>query len=160
MSSPKSRPESWLAIIALAGIGIISLGNVMVRYFTNASFAFTEEFSVFFLVVLTFGGAAVAARTNEHIRITVLEDRLPPVGKRVLYVLQWLGSLVVLGLIIWYSSVIAYESYEWEEQSAGGYPIWIYQIWLPILCALIAFRTTQNLCNRWKQAEQPQEDAQ
>lgn len=159
MSSPKSRPESWLAIIALAGIAIISLGNVMVRYFTNASFAYTEEFSVFFLVVLTFAGAAVAARTNEHIRITVLEDRLPASGKRALYVLQWLGSLAVLGLIIWYGSLVVYEAYEWEEQSPGGYPIWIYQIWLPILALMIAFRTTQNLICRWKNAD-TQEDAQ
>ncbi|MFT0212255.1 TRAP transporter small permease [Pseudomonas sp. F1_0610] len=159
MSSPKSRPESWLAIIALAGIAIISLGNVMVRYFTNASFAYTEEFSVFFLVVLTFAGAAVAARTNEHIRITVLEDRLPASGRRALYVLQWLGSLAVLGLIIWYGSLVVYEAYEWEEQSPGGYPIWIYQIWLPILALMIAFRTTQNLICRWKNAD-TREDAQ
>lgn len=149
MSSPKSRPESWLAIVALAGICIISLGNVLVRYFTDASFAFTEEFSVFFLVVLTFAGAAMAARSNEHIRITVLEDKLPLAGKRVLYVLQWLGSLLVLGLTVYYGSILALEEYEWESQSPGGYPTWIYLMWLPILCLCIAWRTTQNLYSRW-----------
>ena len=68
--------ESWIGIIALAGISIISLANVVVRYTTNTSFAFTEEFSVFLMVVLAFSGAAVAAKTNEHIRITLLEEYL------------------------------------------------------------------------------------
>jgi len=45
---PKCWPEAWLASVALIAICLISLGNVIVRYATDASFAFTEEFSVFF----------------------------------------------------------------------------------------------------------------
>ena len=65
----KIRIESWIAIIALAAICIISLANVLVRYATDISFAFTEEYSVFLMVVLAFAGAAVAARSNDHMRL-------------------------------------------------------------------------------------------
>nr|WP_217645555.1 TRAP transporter small permease [Oceanisphaera psychrotolerans] len=68
-SAPDARPERWLAALALLAVCVISLGNVVVRYTTDASFAFTEEFSVFLLVVLTFAGAALAARRHVHIRI-------------------------------------------------------------------------------------------
>ena len=54
MSKKRIPLESWLGIIALAGISIISLANVVVRYSTNASFAFTEEFSVFLMVILAY----------------------------------------------------------------------------------------------------------
>ena len=119
------------------------------RYTTNASFAFTEEFSVVFMVILAFAGAAVAARSNEHIRITLLEEKLSPRLRPMLYVAQWLGGLVVLGLIIWYGGVLTYEEYEWESTSAGlGYPTWIYQIWLPLLSLFIVWRSTQNLVER------------
>lgn len=74
---PDARIERWLAAFALAVICLISLANVLVRYATDASFAFTEEISIFLLVVLTFAGAAVAMRRNGHIRIALLEDKFP-----------------------------------------------------------------------------------
>lgn len=58
-------------------ISLSSLANVVVRYFTDASFAFTEKISVFLLVILTFAGATVAMRSNRHIRIGLLECLFP-----------------------------------------------------------------------------------
>lgn len=154
MSKKRISLESWLGIIALAGISIISLANVVVRYSTNASFAFTEEFSVFLMVVLAFSGAAVAARSNEHIRITLLENYLGLTGLRIVYVLQWLGSVVVLGLVIWYGGLLTYEEYSWESLSPGlGYPTWIYLIWLPLLASAIIVRCTQNLFDRLRDGD-------
>ncbi len=155
MSKPTSRfmPESWLGILALAGITAISLANVVVRYATDVSFAFTEEFSVFLMVVLAFAGAAVAARNNEHIRITLLEEKLGHTGRKVLYTLQWLGAMLVLALVAWYGGELAWEEYSWESLSPGlGYPTWLYLIWLPILSLAIMLRSTQNW---WQRLRQP-----
>ena len=154
MSKKRISLESWLGIIALAGISIISLANVVVRYSTNASFAFTEEFSVFLMVVLAFSGAAVAARSNEHIRITLLENYLSITGLRIVYVLQWLGSVVVLGLVVWYGGLLTYEEYSWESLSPGlGYPTWIYLIWLPVLAIAIFVRCTQSVFDRLRDGD-------
>lgn len=148
-SVPDARPERWLAALALLGICLISLGNVVVRYATDASFAFTEEFSVFLLVVLTFGGAAVAARCHVHIRIELVEGFLSPRWRAVLYVLQWAASVLLLGLVVWYGSLLAWEEYGWESLSPGlGYPTWIYIVWLPLLCLAIIWRLTQSMLER------------
>lgn len=157
MSKPKTHIESWLGIIALAAICIISLANVLVRYITNASFAFTEEFSVFLMVILAFAGGAVAARTNQHIRITLLEQFFGVTGRRIVYLLQWLGGVVVLGLVAWYGGKLTYEEYMWESLSPGlGYPTWIYLIWLPALSIAIIFRSTQNLIDRLRHGDEEQ----
>ncbi|WP_409523560.1 TRAP transporter small permease [Nitrincola sp. MINF-07-Sa-05] len=158
MNGPKSRPESWLASLALLGICLISLGNVVVRYATNASFAFTEEFSVFLLFVLTFAGAAVAARRHEHIRILVVEAALPPPLKRALYLLQWAACVLLMGLVSWYGGLLTWEEYHWESLSPGlGYPTWLYIIWLPLLSLAIILRLTQSLIERWRDSyRQPQ----
>lgn len=154
MSKKPISLESWLGIIALAAISIISLANVVVRYTTNASFAFTEEFSVFLMVVLAFAGAAVAARSNEHIRITLLENHLGLAGRRIVYTLQWLGTVLVLGLVVWYGGLLTYEEYSWESLSPGlGYPTWIYLIWLPILACAIIVRCTQSLFDRLRDGD-------
>ncbi|WP_116475839.1 TRAP transporter small permease [Zobellella maritima] len=148
-SAPDARPERWLAALALLAVCVISLGNVVVRYTTDASFAFTEEFSVFLLVVLTFAGAAVASRRHAHIRIELVEDKLPLRLRPLLYVLQWAASVLLLGLVVWYGGLLAYEEYSWESLSPGlGYPTWIYIICLPLLCLAIIWRLTQSLVER------------
>lgn len=147
--APDARPERWLAAFALLIICIISLGNVVVRYTTDASFAFTEEFSVFLLVVVTFAGAAVAARRHVHIRIELIEGLLPVRLRPVLYVLQWAASVLLLGLVVWYGALLTWEEYSWESLSPGlGYPTWIYLIWLPVLCLIIIGRLTQSMIER------------
>lgn len=146
---PKCRPEAWLASVALIAICLISLANVVVRYATDVSFAFTEEFSVFFLVLLTFAGAAVAARHNQHIRIELVEHHLPPVARKAVYLLQWLVGVVVFAITAWYGSVFALQEYQWESLSPGlGLPNWIYVIWLPLMALAIIVRLTQNLADR------------
>src|SRR5690606_39580235 len=89
---PDARPERWLATLALTLISLISLANVVVRYATDASFAFTEEISIFMLVVLTFAGAAVAIRRNGHIRIALLEDKVPAL-RVPLILFQWVCGI-------------------------------------------------------------------
>lgn len=154
---PKFRPEAWLASLALIAICVISLGNVIVRYTTDASFAFTEEFSVFLLVVLTFAGAAVAARRNQHIRIELIEHYLPPRALKGLFVLQWLVGVAVFGVTAWYGSTFAMQEYNWESLSPGlGLPSWIYVIWLPLLSVAIIIRMTQNLVDRLRGKKDPE----
>jgi hypothetical protein len=47
----------------------ITFANVLVRYFTNSSFAWTEEFSVFLMIVLALVAGSAAVARDQHIRI-------------------------------------------------------------------------------------------
>lgn len=146
---PDARLERVLATLALLIIALISLANVIVRYATDISFAFTEELSVFLLVVLTFAGASVALRRNGHIRISMLERALPPRLRRGLIVLQWLCVASVLGLIAWFGGRMTLEEFEWETLSPGlGLPQWWYVVWLPLLAVLMLWRLTQQTWDR------------
>lgn len=146
---PDARLERVLASLALAIVALISLANVIARYATNISFAFTEEFSVFLLVVLTFAGASVAVRRNGHIRVGLLERALPNGPRRVLIVFQWLCSAIVLALILWFGIKLTWQEYQWETLSPGlGLPQWWYVAWLPLLAALMLLRLTQQTWDR------------
>ncbi|MCP9337820.1 TRAP transporter small permease [Stutzerimonas xanthomarina] len=143
-----ARLERVLATLALVIISLISLANVMVRYFTDASFAFTEEISVFLLVILTFAGASVAMRSNRHIRIGFAERMFPRL-RTPLILLQWLASVLVLGMVIWYGGQFALEERQWESESPGlGLPNWWYVVWLPLLALLMGIRLTQMTIDR------------
>ncbi|MDC8802053.1 TRAP transporter small permease [Halomonas pacifica] len=147
--TPDARPERWLASLALAIIALISLANVVTRYLSGGSLAFTEEFSVFLLVVLTFGGAAVALRRNGHIRIGLLERALPWGPRRALILLQWACAVTLLGLITWFGAKLAWQEYQWRSLSPGlGLPQWWYIVWLPLLSAAMLIRQTQQTRDR------------
>ena len=52
-AEPRSlRIEDWLTVIIMALLALITFANVLVRYFTDASFAWTEEISIFLMIVL------------------------------------------------------------------------------------------------------------
>ncbi|MYL23064.1 TRAP transporter small permease [Vreelandella massiliensis] len=147
--TPDARPERWLGAVALVIIALISLANVVTRYVTGGSFSFTEEFSVFLLVVLTFAGASVAMRRNRHIRIGLLERALPPGPRKALIVFQALCGVIVLGLITGYGAKLAWQEYQWESLSPGlGLPQWWYIVWLPLLSAAMLWRLIQQTRDR------------
>ncbi|MGP9821053.1 TRAP transporter small permease [Salinarimonas sp. NSM] len=133
--------EEALGALAMALIVAISFGNVVVRYLTNVSFAFTEEFSVFLLVFMTFVGASAAFATNEHIRITFFLDLMRPRTRLLAEAATLLATTAMFALIVYYGAQVTYDEWYWEETSPGlGYPAWIYTIWLPLLSLAILGR--------------------
>ncbi|MAL34517.1 MAG: C4-dicarboxylate ABC transporter permease, partial [Pseudomonas sp.] len=108
----------------------------------------TEEISVFLLVILTFAGASVAMRSNRHIRIGFAERMFPRL-RTPLILLQWLASVLVLGMVLWYGGQFALEEYQWESESPGlGLPNWWYVVWLPLLALMMLIRLTQMTIDR------------
>src|SRR5690606_21106724 len=91
------RIEEFCAALAMALLCCITFANVLVRYFTDASFAFTEEFSIFLMVVLTLFGAAAAFVRNSHIRMSFLVDRLSPGAAHRVELLVMLLSALMFG---------------------------------------------------------------
>ena len=93
--------EEALAALIMAVLCLITLGNVLTRYFTSISFAFTEEFSVFLVVVMTFVGAATAFSRGSHLSITALVDRLPERGRILQGRFEHLCGLALFGILTW-----------------------------------------------------------
>lgn len=152
----KAAPERALGAAALLIIALISLGNVITRYITGGSFSFTEELSVFLLVLMSLAGASVALRDDRHIRISLLERALPPAWRQKLILIQGVGILSVLLLISYYGGKMAWEEYQWGSESPGlGLPQWWYLIWLPILSITMTLRQLQRLRERLNPGSPP-----
>ncbi|WP_417816134.1 TRAP transporter small permease [Thalassospira alkalitolerans] len=135
------KVEEALAALALALICLISLANVVVRYMTDVSFAFTEEFSVFLLVVMTLLGASIAFARNEHIRITFFLERFPRPVRVLAEMITLAITTLLFSMVVYYGFLFTLDEYKYDEISAGlGYPSWIYSIWLPMLAVLILVR--------------------
>jgi len=135
------RLEEVGAAVAMGLICLITFANVVVRYLTDASFAFTEEFSVFLLVVLTLVGAAAAFAHNRNIRVEFFAAMTPPPVQRWLEIGGLLLTALLFAMVAWYGARFVADDWKYGTTSPGiGIPQWIYSAWLPVLSLLIAAR--------------------
>jgi TRAP-type C4-dicarboxylate transport system permease small subunit len=147
------RLERRLLAAAMALLCAITMANVVVRYFTNFSFAFTEEISVWLLVFMTLVGAASAFRNGNHIHVTLLVDRLPAAARRAAQVFALVASCAMFGILAWYGARMAWDDYRYEVTSpALGLPQWVYSVWLPLLALAIVLRLLQMMRARLRAA--------
>ena len=133
--------EEFFAAMAMALICLITFANVLVRYFTDESFAFTEEFSVFLMVVLTFVGASAAFAKNSHIRMSVVVEKLQPRIAHRIEIAVMVAAAALFAILVWYGIKLLLDDWNFDTTSPGiGIPQWIYTLWLPLLSAVIVLR--------------------
>jgi TRAP-type C4-dicarboxylate transport system permease small subunit len=100
-------------VACLAGMVILVFGNVVLRYGFNSGITFSEEFSRWLFVWLTFVGAALAMRNHAHLGMDSVVSRLPPAGKKACFVvsnLLMLGCVVIFWSGAWQQTVINLEN--------------------------------------------------
>ncbi len=133
--------EEWLTVIVMALLALITFANVLVRYFTDQSFAWTEEISVFLMIVLALIAGSAAFVRHAHIRIEFFVGRLT--NNKQLFFAQ-LSALLCMALFVCLavlSARLVWDDYRYGEVSPGiGLPQWWYSIWLPALSLVIALR--------------------
>lgn len=137
--------EEALAVAAMVLLVAITLLNVLTRYFTDESFAWTEELSVFLMVVMALSGASAIARRDRHIRIEFLFNRRTPQGdeipRRSLKLFSCLATSAVFALLAALFARWVWDQYKFSETSMGlGVPLWWYGLAMPVLCLAIAGR--------------------
>ena len=136
--------EDWLTVIIMALLALITFANVLVRYFTNVSFAWTEEVSVFLMIVLAMVAGSAAVARNRHIRIEYLADSGPEKRQRALARFGAAMVALLFALMAVLSARVLWDDVQYGETSPGiGVPQWWYSVWLPVLCALTTARALQ-----------------
>jgi TRAP-type C4-dicarboxylate transport system permease small subunit len=140
------RIEEVLIATAMAAMVLITAANVVTRYLTNVSLAFTEEYSVVLMVVVTLLGTALATAAGRHIRIGVLVDGRRPRARRTAEAIAMGLTIICFGLLAWYGTLLAYDEYRYEVLSNGlGHPNWLYTGWLPLLSLVVMARAAGRL---------------
>lgn len=133
--------EDWLTVLVMGALALITFANVLTRYFTNQSFAWTEEFSVFLMIVLALVGSSAAVARDRHIRIEYFSESGSMARRKKLSRLGAVLVALLFALIGVLSARLVWDDYRFGETSPGiGIPQWWYTIWLPILSMGIALR--------------------
>ena len=147
--SPRRTPEDWIAALGMAGLCVITMANVVVRYLSDQSFAWTEEFSVFLLILTTMAGTAAAALRDNHIRIEFFLASGSTSRQRILALFGELITAAFFLVLAALTGRMAWDDFHYAEISMGlGVPRWWYTAWVPALSLLIAWRTAAAFARR------------
>ncbi|MGB6155946.1 TRAP transporter small permease [Castellaniella sp.] len=145
------RFEDWLTVLSLATLACITLANVIVRYLTDQSFAWTEEISIFLLVVLTMSAGSSAFVRRLHIRIELIADGGTTRRQRRLALLSDGICLLFFAVLTVLLGRMALDEFNWGDTSpAIGVPTWWYSMWLPVLAGIITLRLAGMLLRTWR----------
>ncbi len=141
-----------LCAAALLAIGAIVAYEVAARYLFNAPTLWSQEISVYLLLLCAFVGFAPTMHAGEHIRIDLLSRRF---GARVRSALELATCLAVAA----FAAIAAWGGYETVRQSLRygrrsltllAVPLWIPQLVVPLgmllLLAVVLLRAWQAAC--------------
>ena len=123
-----------LAGVFIASIAVLILAQVIGRWF-GAVVPSTEDFSGFFLAASSFLALAYTLRSGGLIRVSIVIHRLE--NRRWIELFCLAVFLVLAAYCAWWTSMLVYESWEFDELTQGyiAIPIWIPQV--PMALGLI-----------------------
>lgn len=84
-----------IGVVAMALLAVLVIFTVIARYFFSMSWKSLAEFNVVLFAFTTFWGMGINVIKNEHVMIDILYDRVKPVVKRWLSVVDYLVVLIV-----------------------------------------------------------------
>ena len=153
-TAPQAEPRTAVPLsvekVLIAGVmgamALITFANVVVRYLSNVSLAFTEEYSIALMVVLALLGTGLATAAGRQIRIGYFVDTLAPPLRRAFELLA-LGLLVLMfGILLVWGGLMTWDEYRFEIMSGGlENPQWLYSIWLPVLSLAVMARAVGRM---------------
>ena len=89
-----------IAIVFMIVLVAAVSAGIVVRYFFNAPFPWTEELVVFLFIWIAYLGAAVAAARHKHVVVDFLVAKFSPFARNLTGVITNLLTLVFLTMVI------------------------------------------------------------
>jgi TRAP-type C4-dicarboxylate transport system permease small subunit len=145
--------EDWSLLLAVCIALTVAMANVLLRKLTNdVNLFWSDEVVRKTIYFSTYVGCIVAVRSRSLIRIDALPQMVPGLKKILtmfahLVTLVFAGSMVYLG---WTMTVMMYED-EYAKTASLQIPEWIFYAVLPIMGAMMFFRTLLVMVEDWKE---------
>lgn len=137
--------EEIISAVLLAIMASTAFINVIVRYCSNLSFAWTEELTINLFVWVVLLGTSAVFRHGGHLGMNLLYNSFPKKIRFFCLVLILAVGFVFFSVLGWYGYLEVIDEIELEAISESlGIPVWWYTISIPLLSVLIIFRMLQR----------------
>lgn len=111
------KTEDICLVVMFALMVIFIFLQIIMRFIVGHSLVWSEELGKFIFVWLSWLGISIGERRNEHIKITLLTDRLSPKLQKIFEIIAYLILLAILAVIIYYAVILV--DFQWKVKYAG-----------------------------------------
>jgi TRAP-type C4-dicarboxylate transport system permease small subunit len=129
------------AAICIFAIAVIICYEIVSRFLFNAPTTWVLEISVYLSISAGFLGAAYTLQHNAHFSITIITQRLPKRGRRILRLVTTSMALIYCLVFAWkgYQMVVSSHKLGLTSESFLETPLWIPELVVPIGAILLIF---------------------
>lgn len=136
--------EEYLCAICLSVMTILAFANIVSRYVFSASFSFSEEITTYLFVLLSFMGAAIAAKRRAHLGFTLISDLMPPLIHKIMKSTGYAFAVAFSGLLCYYGLLMTISQFQRNQVTAGmQWPEWIFGAFVPFGSFFVTIRFIQ-----------------
>ena len=136
-----------IARLCLAGLGIVVLYGVVMRYAFNNEPPYVEQLALLLVISVSMFGAAAVAHDAGHIGLDSLVDRMPPAVRNAIARIVALSTLLFACVILYGAYEMALSTHDNRIPTLGISEAWRY---LPLMIAgaLIALFSIDRMLRR------------
>jgi TRAP-type C4-dicarboxylate transport system permease small subunit len=163
-SNLQVKAENWLSYISagvIATMMIITIADVVARRGFNYHVKGSYEYVSLLFVYLIFFGLAFAQRTDAHITIGVLYNRLPRIGRLRTQAVTCIIAFGFLAALTYFSAESAFFAYKIQDTLLGAIQVitWPSRVGVPVGIGLLALRFLAQLIGIIRRGELLEETA-
>jgi C4-dicarboxylate transporter DctQ subunit len=122
----------------------VAFVNVISRYLFNSSITWAAELTIYLFIWSTFFGSAYCFKTNSHIGITILLDKLPPNMIKLFSIMSHIITFLFL-ISIAYLGILYIGIIEGKMTDDLGVPMWIPYMVVPIAFFSASYRVLEKI---------------
>lgn len=130
----------YLAGLFMIGTLLTVLSSIFGRLIPALELPGADAYAGYCMAASAFLAMASTLRRGEHIRVTLIINRLSPAGYRALDIFCHGVALLVSGALAWYSIGVVRQSYVFVDISTGldATPLWIPQLGMAVGASVFA----------------------
>ena len=138
--------EKVVLILVSIVVTVVTFVNVVIRYLTPNSFAWSEELVINLFVLMVMLGCALCAREGSLISLSLVFDRLSIKMKKVFTVIiSVVNCLFYVVLLYTGADKVLTQMSNHSETFSLRWPEWVFTIFLPIGAVFLLIHTVEYL---------------
>ena len=132
--------EDWFLILTLTVMVVLAIAQILYRNILSEGVVWIDPLLRVLVLWVAIGGAVVATRTDNHIRIDFFTRYIPKKYIKHLQRLVYAFCILVCSIISWHALRFVQMDYEYETIAFANVPAWVTELIIPIGFFLIAMR--------------------
>lgn len=138
--------EEIFLVVLLVIMVVLIFVQVVMRYCFNSSLSWSEELARILFIWVSWIGISLGQKKGEHIKITMVTDKLKGSAKRFVLLLADVCTFVILAVLCVKGMEVVMQTMGLgATMPATGCPKWIVYSAVPLSCLLMAIRVVKDL---------------